>query len=105
MIQPSFSVRLRAGFYSLLAIVVRLHFYRAAEIRPRALLLLLALAVAAGFSGCSRTVPVTASEGATPKAGERGPGFTLPTATGGTVSLDNFKGQTGVILVFYRGYW
>ena len=39
------------------------------------------------------------------RVGEPAPDFTLPDATGTPVSLAAFRGQTPVVLVFYRGYW
>ena len=35
----------------------------------------------------------------------RAPLFTLPSATGGVVSLDSYLGEGNVVLVFYRGFW
>jgi peroxiredoxin len=37
--------------------------------------------------------------------GERAPGFTLPDAQGGVVSLDDLVGEGVVVLTFYRGSW
>ena len=39
------------------------------------------------------------------RVGEPAPDFTLPDAAGAPVSLASFRGQTPVVLVFYRGYW
>jgi AhpC/TSA family protein len=39
------------------------------------------------------------------RLGERPPEFTLPDATGRPVSLEDYRGQKPVVLVFYRGYW
>ncbi|MGH9469435.1 MAG: hypothetical protein ACRD1N_03725 [Terriglobia bacterium] len=36
--------------------------------------------------------------------GEKAPGFTLPSAGGGLVSLSQFAGQN-VLVDFYEGYW
>lgn len=36
--------------------------------------------------------------------GEKAPNFTLPSASGGTVSLSQFAGRN-VLLDFYEGYW
>lgn len=36
--------------------------------------------------------------------GEKAPNFTLPSASGGTVSLSQFAGHN-VLLNFYEGYW
>ena len=47
-------------------------------------------------------VPATATA---LKVGEPAPDFTLPDAAGAPVSLASFRGQTPVVLVFYRGYW
>lgn len=38
------------------------------------------------------------------QVGEKAPNFTLPSATGGTVSLSQFAGHN-VLLNFYEGYW
>ena len=46
-----------------------------------------------------------AALGATPKVGERAPQFSLPSATGSTVSLNDYAGKSKLVLVFYRGYW
>jgi peroxiredoxin len=46
-----------------------------------------------------------AAGGATPKIGERAPQFSLPTATGSTVSLSDYAGKSKLVLVFYRGFW
>ena len=37
--------------------------------------------------------------------GEVAPKFTLPAASGESVSLDSFAGDRNVVLVFYRGFW
>ena len=37
--------------------------------------------------------------------GDAAPKFTLPSAAGGSVSLDSFAGDRNVVLVFYRGFW
>jgi peroxiredoxin Q/BCP len=42
--------------------------------------------------------------GATPKVGDAAPQFSLPGATGATVSLKDYAGKK-VVLVFYRGNW
>ena len=47
-------------------------------------------------------VPATATA---LKIGEPAPDFTLPDATGASVSLASFRDRTPVVLVFYRGYW
>jgi hypothetical protein len=39
------------------------------------------------------------------KIGEPAPDFTLPDATGASVSLASFRDRAPVVLVFYRGYW
>ncbi len=33
------------------------------------------------------------------------PLFTLPSASGGHISLDSYAGKNSVVLVFYRGFW
>jgi peroxiredoxin Q/BCP len=37
--------------------------------------------------------------------GDVAPDFTLPTATGGEVTLSQFRGARPVVLVFYRAFW
>ena len=59
------------------------------------------------------TAPASTLEGASASAGapepepqgDVAPKFTLPSATGGPVSLDSFAGNKNVVLVFYRGFW
>ena len=36
-------------------------------------------------------------------AGDMAPAFTLPSTTGGTVALDQYRGRHPVVLVFYMG--
>ena len=43
----------------------------------------------------------SASGGAALNVGDRAPDFTLPTADGGTVSLDDYTGQQPVLLYFH----
>ena len=61
------------------------------------MLLTLAVAVLAAFSGCD-------SEAVSP--GDRAPAFTLPAADGTSVSLsDLLDGRAAAVLVFYRGFF
>jgi|SRR5215813_12896227 len=39
------------------------------------------------------------------RVGERAPDFTLPDASGRSVSLADYRGKKPVVIVFYRGYW
>lgn len=39
------------------------------------------------------------------KAGHAAPAFSLPDASNQIVSLEDFKGKKGVLLLFYRGSW
>jgi len=48
---------------------------------------------------------VLAASGSTPKVGDVAPNFSLPSATGQTVSLKDYAGKSKLVLVFYRGYW
>jgi hypothetical protein len=47
------------------------------------------------------TIPPTAME--TP--GEMAQLFQLPNADGDLVSLESYRGDKNVVLVFYRGFW
>ena len=40
-----------------------------------------------------------------PGVGDIAPDFTLPVATGGEITLSQFRGDTPVVLVFYRAFW
>jgi hypothetical protein len=46
-----------------------------------------------------------AALGSDPKPGEPAPAFSLPTSAGSTIALKDYKGQSKLVLVFYRGYW
>jgi hypothetical protein len=48
---------------------------------------------------------VFVATGETPKIGARAPQFSLPSATGSTVSLSDYAGKSKLVVVFYRGYW
>ncbi len=37
------------------------------------------------------------------EVGDMAPGFTLPSASGADVSLDSYRGDKSVVLVYYRG--
>jgi energy-coupling factor transporter transmembrane protein EcfT len=39
------------------------------------------------------------------RVGEPPPDFTLPDASGGSVTLADYRGKKPVVIVFYRGYW
>lgn len=39
------------------------------------------------------------------KIGEQGPGFELPLASGGRVSLQELRQDGPVAIIFYRGHW
>ena len=39
------------------------------------------------------------------RVGETPPDFTLPDASGRSVSLADYRGKKPVVIVFYRGYW
>jgi peroxiredoxin len=41
----------------------------------------------------------------TPKVGDKAPPFSLPSATGTSVALQDYAGKSKVVLVFYRGDW
>lgn len=43
--------------------------------------------------------------GSTPKPGDSAHKFSLTAQTGSTVSLDDYKGKSSIVLVFYRGDW
>jgi peroxiredoxin len=41
----------------------------------------------------------------TPRWGQSAPGFSLPSTSGGPISLDEFKGQADVVVAFYCYDW
>ena len=43
--------------------------------------------------------------GSTPKPGDPAHKFSLTSQTGSKVSLDDYKGKSNIVLVFYRGDW
>ncbi len=43
--------------------------------------------------------------GSTPKPGDPAPDFILTSQTGASVKLEDYKGKSSVVLVFYRGDW
>ena len=43
--------------------------------------------------------------GSTPKPGDPARKFSLTGQTGSTVALDDYKGKSNLVLVFYRGDW
>ena len=49
--------------------------------------------------------PASAASDEAEPQGEVAPKFTLPSATGESVSLASFAGDKNVVLVFYRGFW
>jgi hypothetical protein len=67
----------------------------------------LVISVALLGLGAYFNVVLAAIPAATPmvRVGEAAPDFTLPDATGATVSLASFRERAPVVLVFYRGYW
>jgi len=42
---------------------------------------------------------------AVPRVGDSAPQFSLPASTGATVALQDYLGNSKVVLVFYRGNW
>jgi hypothetical protein len=60
------------------------------------------LAGGAWFNFVAARVPDTPTS---LRVGERPPDFTLPDASGRSVSLADYRGKKPVVLVFYRGYW
>jgi hypothetical protein len=62
----------------------------------------LLLVAGAWFNFVAARVPDTPT---TLRVGERAPEFTLPDASGRPVSLEDYRGQKPVVLVFYRGHW
>lgn len=51
-------------------------------------------------------VPAHRTEDPSPQASlPRAPAFTLTSASGEPVSLETYRGQSNVVLVFYRGFW
>jgi hypothetical protein len=39
------------------------------------------------------------------QVGDEAPDFTLASFGGGTVTLSDYRGESNVLLVFYRGHW
>ena len=73
----------------------------------RAVVPLLAVAVAALLAGCGSDSDkgVSVDEGA-PALDEQAPAFTLPAADGESVSLsDLLEDRAAAVLVFYRGFF
>lgn len=62
----------------------------------------LLLLAGAWFNFVGARVPDTATA---LRVGEPPPDFTLPDAAGRRVALADYRGETPVVLVFYRGYW
>ena len=52
---------------------------------------------------CDGTVTVEERPQSAPMLGERAPAFTLPSAEGGEVSLQEFQGRSPVLLYFSMG--
>lgn len=70
--------------------------------------LALALALVACGAEPAATSPVEnapATGNFPPSIGDMAPDFTLPAATGGEVTLSQFRGDRPVVLVFYRAFW
>ncbi len=69
------------------------------------------LACASGsHEGVAQSTPPTPAANAAVrqspvKAGDAAPDFTLQDQNGSKVTLSAARGQTPVVLVFYRGYW
>jgi len=70
------------------------------------------LACASGsHEGVAQSTPPTPAANAAAvrqspvKAGDAAPDFTLQDQNGSKVTLSAARGQTPVVLVFYRGYW
>lgn len=56
------------------------------------------------------SLPAAAAEDAPaeeigPAVGTEAPGFTLEALDGRTVSLSDFRGESPIVLVFFRGEW
>jgi peroxiredoxin Q/BCP len=56
-------------------------------------------------SFCMLLLFVVTAFATTPKVGDKAPQFSLPSATGETVALQDYAGKSKVVLVFYRGDW
>jgi hypothetical protein len=67
------------------------------------LVFLAVLAVAGVACGASDTPGVKPSGNPSLRVGDPAPGFKLPSAQGGTVSLDEFRGYKPVLLYFSMG--
>ena len=78
-------------------------------IRSLMLLSILALVIGmilgCGLANSSTREPAEAAVAGATRPGEPAPDFSLPTATGSTVSLKDYAGKSKVALIFYRGFW
>lgn len=90
--------------FALAALIAAIATWRAARWPNLAALALSAVLLVLGgyFNVVLARIPNTP---AAVRVGAPVPDFTLPDATGAPVSLASFRGQTPVVLVFYRGYW
>jgi len=53
--------------------------------------------------GCQGADPVGSRPTSAPRIGDQAPAFTLPSAEGGSVSLQEFQGRSPVLLYFSMG--
>jgi peroxiredoxin len=44
-------------------------------------------------------------EGVGTNAGDMAPAFTLKSATGGEHSLESYRGDKNLVVIFYRAFW
>jgi peroxiredoxin len=44
-------------------------------------------------------------EGVGTNVGDIAPGFTLKSATGGEHSLESYRGDKNLVVIFYRAFW
>ena len=44
-------------------------------------------------------------EGVGTNVGDMAPGFTLKSATGGEHTLESYRGDKNLVVIFYRAFW
>lgn len=75
-----------------------------ARLRWLLALIAMALTLAALLAACAPTPASSPTATPTARSGPSAPPFSLPSASGGQVSLSDYLGESWVVLVFYRGF-